>query len=111
MSLCGLKLSLLPPFSAISASLSLLLDVNLARNELFNGAQVFGVSARESEWVSVLMRWSDSLVLCQVLSQLKRLRRLNLNNNCLNGSLHDSLCDLTELEGSCAPLHLTVPSL
>lgn len=73
--LCGMKLSLLPNFFDLSANLRGLQDVNLARNELFNGAQVFGV-----------------------LSQLKKLRRLNLSNNCLNGRLHDSMCDLTELE-------------
>ena len=42
---------MLPDFFAISPNLRLLLDVNLSRNELFNGAQVFGVSegVREGE--------------------------------------------------------------
>jgi hypothetical protein len=39
-----MKLSMLPSFLDISPNLRHLLDVNLARNDLFNGAQVFGVS-------------------------------------------------------------------
>ena len=46
--LCGMKLSMLPNFFDISPNLKKLVDVNLARNDLFNGVQVFGVSEIET---------------------------------------------------------------
>ena len=49
-----MKLSMLPSFQDISPNLKDLLDVNLARNELFNGEQVFGVSKCVSEFLTYL---------------------------------------------------------
>lgn len=45
---------MLPSFQDISPNLKDLLDVNLARNELFNGEQVFGVSKCVSEFLTYL---------------------------------------------------------
>eukprot|EP00602_Paraphysomonas_sp_CaronLab_P011789 CAMPEP_0185042626 /NCGR_PEP_ID=MMETSP1103-20130426/42460_1 /TAXON_ID=36769 /ORGANISM="Paraphysomonas bandaiensis, Strain Caron Lab Isolate" /LENGTH=458 /DNA_ID=CAMNT_0027582727 /DNA_START=8 /DNA_END=1384 /DNA_ORIENTATION=+ len=73
--LAGMKLSMLPNFFQISEELYNLVDINLSRNQLFNGDHVFGV-----------------------LSQLEKLKKLNLSCNALNGVLHESVGDMKSLE-------------
>jgi hypothetical protein len=56
--LCGLKLTSLPDFLTVAPNLRLLLDVNLARNELFNGAQVFSVSVVVAAYLTPSLTYS-----------------------------------------------------
>ena len=56
--LCGLKLTSLPDFLSVAPNLRLLLDVNLARNELFNGAQVFSVSVVVAAYLTPSLTYS-----------------------------------------------------
>jgi hypothetical protein len=44
VNLSGMRLSVLPNILDVHEDLYNLVDVNLARNKLFNGAQIFGVS-------------------------------------------------------------------
>lgn len=73
--LSGMRLTVMPNILEVNEDLANLVDVNLSRNQLFNGNRVF-----------------------QVLSQLTRLKKLNISHNCLNGVLDDSLGAMSSLE-------------
>jgi hypothetical protein len=99
--LSGMRLSVMPNIFEVNEDLLNLVDVNLSRNQLFNGNKVFQVS--DSSFLLDLL--SNCLSLClfltlcaQVLSQLTGLKKLNLSFNCLNGVLSDTLGTMLSLE-------------
>jgi len=75
VSLSGMRLNYVPDMLEISRELSILVDVNLSRNQLFNGIEVF-----------------------EVLAQLRQLRKLNLSDNCLNGVLPPEAGEMLNIE-------------
>lgn len=87
--LSGMRLTYVPDMLDISRELEILVDVNLSRNKLFNSNEVFEVYLFSTSSISNLR---------QVLTQLRRLRKLNLSDNCLNGILPLEVGELTNLE-------------
>jgi hypothetical protein len=90
--LSGMRLTVMPNIFEVNDDLLNLVDVNLSRNQLFNGNKVF----------QVLLLLSPPILtpstLAQILSQLTGLKKLNLSFNCLNGVLSDTLGTMTSLE-------------
>lgn len=75
LKLSGLKMHALPDMSLILPELQTLEDVNLSKNNLFNTMQVFAL-----------------------LSQLSKIKKVDLSENFLNGSVPDCAVAMTELE-------------
>jgi hypothetical protein len=92
--LSGMRLTIMPNIFEVSDDLFNLVDVNLSRNQLFNGNKVFQVSSSPPLLPSFLILPR----LTQILSQLPGLKKLNLSFNSLNGVLSDTLGAMTSLE-------------
>jgi leucine-rich repeat protein SHOC2 len=75
MSLAVMKLAELPLLDVFETQLTQLTDLNLSRNKLFNGDDLF-----------------------EALLNLRHLKKLNVSDNCLNGPLSPHACELTRLE-------------
>jgi hypothetical protein len=114
--LSGMRLSVMPNIFEVNEDLLNLVDVNLSRNQLFNGNKVFQVSQSSlfafrkifltcpsysylcltlSVFVSICLSVLSSV---KVLSQLTGLKKLNLSFNCLNGVLSETLGTMLSLE-------------
>ena len=75
LKLNGLRMNAVPDMSLILPELQTLEDINLSKNNLFNVVQVFSF-----------------------LSQLTKIKKINLSDNSLNGSLPECAVAMTELE-------------
>lgn len=75
LSLCSMRMNDFPDLTLILPDLQCLTDINLSKNNLFNGDKLF-----------------------EALSQIEQLRKLDLSENFLNGQLSDYAGNLTLLE-------------
>jgi len=75
LQLCAMKMSDFPDLSLILPDLQCLTDLNLSKNNLFNGDKLF-----------------------EALCQLEKLTKLDLSENFLNGQLSDYAGNLAQLE-------------
>jgi hypothetical protein len=111
LALTSMKMKRLPDISAYTAKLQCLTSLNLAKNNLFNGEELFQVRVRDFAEVT----WSQRTFgyrttfrirlhciswpcLTQALSKLELLTQLNLSENFLNGPLSEHAGKLTRLE-------------
>ncbi len=93
LNLSGMRLAELPVTQVFMEQLISLQELNLSRNQLFNGDILF-----EVRFFTARGECSSSNSFLQALANLKNLKRLNLTGNFLNGPLSSFSCELTDLE-------------
>ena len=100
LSLSSMKMKFFPDISNQISHLQCLTSLNLSKNNLFNGEELFMVTISIFAVISVLLRHFIIMIACfiQGLCQLEQLTQLNLSENFLNGPLSVHAGKLSRLE-------------
>ena len=106
LSLIAMKMKKLPDISMHAPALQCLTNLNLSKNNLFNGEELFEVSISAivqcNQLPSVLHKLTKTVHLLslyhQALCSLEQLTELNLSENFLNGALSEHAGRLMHLE-------------
>ncbi len=91
--LSSLKLRKMPIIEPLTQELSQLFSINLSKNNLFDGDQVFQVRSN-----NIILLLTLTACVIQALSCLPQLQKLNLSENFLNGTLSEFAGLLAQLE-------------
>jgi Leucine-rich repeat (LRR) protein len=94
ISLASMKLSRFPNIINLAPEVTCLTDLNISRNNLFNGDEVFEVSKCFDQLYLVLVYGRCF----QALSLLTHLQKLNISENFINGMLSAHAGNLINLE-------------